>query len=348
MIGSSNFTSAGLGIPTARNLEANVAFLVDSKKQPKTAEALRYSLPPSVALKRGDIQWLTSVQNEDEATADLLPLPEAFVAATYMNDEKECAHVVLSIAGDPPSGWAVFSEHDEPLLTERNWADSKPSGTATIDWVPVRPPSGFWVSWEGTNGRAWWPVNVESSRSLPPPDELKSLSLDILIDILSSARPLYRVLGDYLKRQHGNGPTSPPPELADPHKRVDTSQFLLQRTRRVSWALCALRERLERPVATEEGLNWRLYGPVGVRAVMTALLKEGHSPEEKAFLLSELALELARVRPLSAPGCLPGERIKDAIRGMIAELREATATNLDGGMSNLNTYVREVFEAVLA
>src|SRR5690606_25314209 len=110
--------------------------------------------------------------------------------------------------------------------------------------------------------------------------------------------------------------------LIDPHKKVDTTQFLLQRTRRVSWGLAALRQRLERPVTTEECLEWRLRGPVGVKAVAQAILGGAHSEEEEVFLISELALDLARVKPQSFPGCLPPERVREALDALIKELRE--------------------------
>ena len=113
--------------------------------------------------------------------------------------------------------------------------------------------------------------------------------------------------------------------LLDPHERVDTSTFLLQRTRRVSWALDALRTRLERPVASGEALDWRLRGPVGVQAISRAIVKEARSAEERAFLLAELMLELARVRPSEIPGGLPLAKIKAGLREMIAELRALLA-----------------------
>jgi hypothetical protein len=68
-------------------------------------------------------------------------------------------------------------------------------------------------------------------------------------------------------------------QLVDPHKRVVTSAFLLLRTRRISRALTGLRERLERPFPTTANLQWRLNGPVGVRAISEAVLKEG-KPDE--------------------------------------------------------------------
>lgn len=216
-----------------------------------------------------------------------------------------------------------------------------------LGWGSGRPPSGFWVSWDGTQGRAWWPVNVASGHALPPPEELRDLPLDVLIDILTSARPLHRALRAYLKRRNDAQPrVDPTTPILDPHKRVDTSQFLLQRTRRVSWALNGLRERLERPVGTEESLHWRLRGPIGVIAVADALVKEGQSDEEKAFLLSELALELARVRPSSGPGCLSTTRVREAIQSVVGELDKRIPAT-EGFPANLAGYVRNVFEQVV-
>jgi len=99
----------------------------------------------------------------------------------------------------------------------------------------------------------------------------------------------------------------------DAHKRIDTSEFILQRTRRFSWALNSLGKRLERPVPTEECLNWRIHGPVGVVAVANALKREAKSTEESMFLVAELALELARVRPTEAHGHLPAYRVREVL-----------------------------------
>jgi hypothetical protein len=348
MIGSSNFTTAGLGVGSVRNLEANVAFVVDRKKQQRLAETLEAAFPEGVRLDIEKLCWEGSGENIDEQSPDEIALPEAFGPAIYTVNEREDAFVYLTFAGKPKPGWTVVSENDdEAIVTHETWLQYGSPSTLEIEWKPVRPPSGFWVGWKEAPGRAWWPVNVESTRSLPPPDELKSLPLEVLIEILTSARPLHRVLSEYLNRRDGNGGLPGPIILVDPHKRVDTSQFLLQRTRRVSWALSALREKLQRPVATEEGLRWRLYGPVGVKALATALVKEGHSEEEKAFLLSELVLELSRVRPTTFPGYLPVERMREGIRELIAEQRETFAVDLTAAAPNLRSYVETVFDTVL-
>jgi hypothetical protein len=107
---------------------------------------------------------------------------------------------------------------------------------------------------------------------------------EVLIEILTSARPLHQALQRRLQRKQDRQQHEEVPAL-DPHKRVDTSGFLLQRTRRVSDALRALRQRLERPVVSEQALAWRLRGPVGVLALAQAIGNEAHTDEERCYLL---------------------------------------------------------------
>lgn len=208
-----------------------------------------------------------------------------------------------------------------------------------MPWAGSRPPAGFRLVRPGVEGAAWWPVNVRDGASLPPPADLSDLPLEVLIEILTSAKPLHVALARWLARKKGTGGGGPA-VLIDPHERVDTSAFLLQRTRRASWALTAVRRRLEeRPVASAEALAWRLRGPVGVQAVSRAIIKEARSGEERAFLLAELMLELARVSPTEIPGGLRASDVKAGIREMIAELDAALAAESLPGEPAFRSYL---------
>jgi len=352
MIGSSNFTSAGLGLGLRVNLEANIAYCVDARRNAQAADALGHAFPESSWLDPAQgLRWQPRRDEGEDAPGDAIPLPPAFADATYGVSVEEGASITLRFAGvpPPPAGWKLIREDDESeFFSAEKWEREGRAPEVTLTWPRDRPPYGFSVTWEGCHGAAWWPVNIAETGSLPPPDELRDLHLEALIHILSSARPLHRVLGGYLRKRKPEPETGDRggPEI-DPHKRVDTSTFLLQRTRRVSRALNALRERLERPVATEQSLDWRLRGPVGVRAVARALRKEARSEEERAFLLSELALELNRVRPRSVPGYLDPARVEKAIRLVIEELKEQIPVGMPESVRNLETYVKEVFRQVL-
>jgi hypothetical protein len=220
----------------------------------------------------------------------------------------------------------------------------------SIDWPEDRPPSGFDVTWTGADGSAWWPVNVDRQSSLPPPDELKNLPLDVLVGILTSARPLHLAMRSWLRRSKGVGSGGDNGPIVDPHAKVDTSAFLIQRTRRLAWGLNALRERLERPVASQDALEWRLRGPVGAMALAKAIEKEavgrtteGDGGAETSFLLAELALELSRVKPRTAPGYLPAKEVDDAIGSVIVDLESMACSSSGYAPAGIRIYVKAAF-----
>lgn len=348
LIGSSNFTSAGTGLSKNPNLEANLAYIVDARRVPDSHNLLSKTFPESQVVDLDAVvKWKPRTgEGEDDVGEEVL-LPSCFASATYDCDDNHRATIRLAIDGTPPAGWEIFTDGDEERIWgELDWKALQSPKECFIDWKPERPPAGFWVRWQGSGAAAWWPVNVMAGDVLPPPDELKHLPLEILINILSSARPLHRVLKGYLRRRKKHDEGEEDSVLIDPHKRVDTRQFLLQRTRRISWALNALRRRLERPVVTIEFLRWRLRGPVGVTALAEALVREARSEEEKAFLISELVLELARAKPEAKEGCVLPEVHRQEIREVIADLRELVPAISEDAPQNLRRYVETVFEAV--
>lgn len=342
MIGSSNFTSAGLG-PSPVNLEANVAFVVSEGRHPEARRALDEAFPKYGTLT-GELHFQAAdAASVDDAGAEEC-LPGAFGDATYDCTEHEQGRLRLGLTGTPPAEWVVRAEDDSLVLTEAQWQSDGRPPEAVLPWTQTRPPSGLWVHWRDAKTPAWWPVNIVSSSALPPPEELRNLPLDVLLAVLTSARPLHRALRQHLRTQiPGVGGES----TIDPHKRVDTSQFLLQRSRRVSWALRSLRERLQRPVPNEHCLQWRLYGPVGVMAVAQALQRERQSEDEQAFLLSELALEVHRVQPQHAAGCLSPAVVGEALRGVVSELRSMIPDAVKDAASDMGKYVSRVWAVVL-
>ena len=73
--------------------------------------------------------------------------------------------------------------------------------------------------------KAWWPI-LENYELLPPTESLSG-TIEILISILSSAKPLHQVLKQWLKNksvQHHIDYNI----LIDPHDKVDTYSFLLK------------------------------------------------------------------------------------------------------------------------
>lgn len=348
LIGSGNFTSAGLGLSKSPNLEANLFYLAHKIGMAKLAEQLRRAVPKGELISQ-DVKLLWQPPDEtgeDAPAEDNVALPAAFGLATYDWQDNE-AFIILQISGTPPDGWRVYipGENGALLYGHQRWADDAHPASIRLPWTSEMPPSGLEVAWSGCVARAWWPVNVCRAASLPPPAELKDLPLDVLVHVLTSARPLHVVLKDWLARKRPNvnevltGPY-------DPHKAVDTSGFLLQKTYRVTAALIGLREKLQRPVASEDALAWRLRGPVGVMAVAKAIGRDARSVEEEAFLLTELALEIGRLTPETASGCLPVDRVRQAIGSVADELRQMASLHLDKVPESLRRYVKTAFKEI--
>jgi hypothetical protein len=144
-----------------------------------------------------------------------------------------------------------------------------------------------------------WPVNVSNPGSLPPPEVLRHLTLEELLEILSSSRPMHDAVAHVLQKRINA--TRVDIEL-DPLQRHDSQTFLLRRTKRVAVALERLRERLERPVLTRDAFEWRLNGAIGPMTLADAFTREAALPGEAKFYLAELALTLNRVNSKRAAG----------------------------------------------
>lgn len=350
LIGSSNFTSAGTGIGKVANYEANLAYLLDMNRAPRGLGSDLDKRFPAIE-PINDPEACLTFQQISEPDADTpgegLLLPTGFLSATYRRVDAERREVILDLGDDLPPSWRIMDEEEVPLLTEQQWRTAGCPKTYRLDWRK-KPPSGLWVTWTTAEGNAWWPVNTSSSADLPPPDHLRDLPLDVLIDILTSARPLHEALRGYLRRKGDTKDGLYPKggvEL-DPLKRVDTSGFLLQRTRRFSWALAGLRSRLERPAPTKESLDWRIYGPVGVKAVADALSREAKSEDERVFLLAELTLELLRTSPQTAQGSLPPSEVRKALRDVAVEFAARLSLSKEHKVGSLSRYLKNVLKRV--
>jgi hypothetical protein len=171
---------------------------------------------------------------------------------------------------------------------------------------------------------------------LVPPRELRDLALEDLILVLTSARPAFQVLGN---RAASQDRVTTAPVVIDPHKKVDTSRFLLKRMRRLAKALEGLRARLERPVASVEGWRWRLYGPLGPLALARALKAE--SGYEAPFFISEIAATLKDVRSVAGVG-IAMAAVRQELEGALRLLRDLSLEHVNDMPPNLSAYVREI------
>ena len=262
--------------------------------------------------------------------------------------EGETGKLRIQIQGEVPSSFVVVAEDEiggvTELLTSARWADDGRAQWTEIVWQDARPPSCLIVRWRTADGQdvgSLWVVNVTDTARLPPPEELRNLSLEELVEILSSARPLHEVLRLLNRRRDGIG-DNPVNVVFDPHTRVDTRNYLLRRVRRISMALEGLRQRLERPAYDIEGLRWRLHGPIGPSALARKLAEE--EGEGAGFMIAEVAMTVKMTQWLRAEEILGTKDVRVEVRRVIKELQGLADRRQ--APANLSDYVRESFARV--
>lgn len=341
ILGSSNFTSAGLGLSEAPNYEANLAYVLNRNRE---SPSIRHCLHAWIKGHPvdGDFSLIPRKSDaEDSEDPTEFLLPKAFGEAVLESDALGELQVRLSFIGQPPAGWAIFPDESEEVFTEESfWKGRGCPSELVLRWEQQRPPSGFRVRVSGHPCSVWWALNIADPAMLPAPEALRDLPLDVLIDILTSARPLHVAMRRFLRDQEKGQKAAGNPAHLDPLKRYQSSNALIHRTRRVSSALVALRQRLEDPVRSIQALDWRLHGPVGVSAVERAILKEAVNLEESCFLLAELLLELGRAKPTTTPGGPAVGDIRSKIGEVVQDLRNRLQTDLSKCSPALRKYIR--------
>lgn len=348
-IGSSNFTSAGLGLGKVRNWELNVASWSGKDNWAEyRARSAAWPEGEEEAIDPDNVNWEPCPNLEDESEAGTPVLPDWCGSAVYQVEQDGRPILCLNLHNAPVEAWTIFDETgNRPLLTAETWRTEGSCEVVDLPWKEPRPPTELLVRLGGQPGEARWPVEVRNFTDLPPPQGLRDLTLEQLLEILTSALPLHRCLQKIWRQNSDEGSPSVPSIALDPLRRFASDTHLLARTRRFSLALTGMRMRLESPIPSEEYLQWRLHGPIGVTKVAAAILKEATSDDEKVFLLGELALELSRVQPKSEAGCLSTKTIKQALRGVVQTFTEQAAPLLKTTEPSLESYVRIALKKAL-
>lgn len=344
MLGSSNFTAAGLGLHPRHNIELNLAYLIHDCRS-RFGRASAQSWPEDTELDNlDDVQFLGGGAINSGDLSDIPALPAAFGLALFCLDA-EGPRLELEIGANAPKAFEVVFKEGPSLLDSKGWLARGRPKTVAVPWEFGRPPSALEVCWQDDASRecrAPWVVNVADTSALPPPDELGNLSLAELIQILTSAHPLHEVVLGILKRRESKGNSGTDVEV-DPHKKVDTSQFLLRRMRRVAQALEGMRARLQQPMASVEALRWRLHGPIGPIALAKRLAVD--DPDGAAFMIAEVA---ATLRGIDWQPCAPlrdrdiRPHVNETLQALHRLALQAPAP------ASLANYVKASFEELLA
>lgn len=349
LVGSSNFTSAGMGLSAhRRNYEANVLYFVRADP----TDALYMQVEAS-GLRGGDdvqpgplTEFAPAFDREDAGDDGPPPLPAFFAEAGLLASSDVHHQLTLRLGRAPAPGAWWIRRDSERVYSRETWLAAGEPGVVNLQLPRMGPPPSLlvveWTDAKGAPQVADWPVNVRTASALPPPEELRGLTLAALLELLSSARPLHEAMRAWLRRQpddddpggvHGG-------ELIDPHQKVDTSGFLIKRVQRACGALRQLRERLSQPVLSDTALAWRLHGPVGARAVVDAIERQCDPalPDEWAFLLCELTRELEDLRLTDSAGREADPALQAMLDAFLQEQRDRRAKALAAASDALRSY----------
>lgn len=320
MIGSSNFTRAGLGLGNNGNFEANLAYrLRDSDPGANVLDAMWPEIDEDpLDIRSRALVWNPLSEASEDGAEDEPPLPAGFEEATFVPGSP--ARLAITLRDPLPESWTIRTDAGRALLSSTQGLEP---GEHSLLWEEPGFPCVLEVTWthEGRQATAIWPVNVSNPAALPPPEALRSLTLEELLQVLSSTRPVPQAVAEVLAKRKNERATKDA-EL-DPLKRFDSPSFLLRRTKRLAGALERLRERLELPASSREAFEWRLFGPVGPMALADAYLREASSVGEAKFCLAEIALVLHRIKPgRVARDGLPPAAVAEPLKKAIHQLAE--------------------------
>ncbi|MDA1016092.1 MAG: hypothetical protein O3A00_16755 [Planctomycetota bacterium] len=341
--GSSNFTQAGLGIGNRHNAEANVLTIAQRRphaREPGQLESLwNVMIDPKYP---ESAEWLgTKSELDEEANAQRVPLPDGFLNAIYRAGDKRQLVFRFDLPKLPAS-WTVNSCGPDAahLIDSERWKEDGGHASVELSWTPVHPPETIMVRWP--EGEAFWPLNVDDPRQLPPPAELENMSADDMLLILAASDPS-AALRALAKRQRADQMfddelDSATPTDLDPLRRYDLRTTFLRRIRSRARVLAMLRQNLERPVWSKQALQWRLDGFIGVRPLAQRLARDvtqsDGQVDEALLTLADFLIVLREVNYRPADGSLPKSKVNKVFRpflkSLILELDEQVRARRSG------------------
>jgi hypothetical protein len=329
MIGSSNFTSAGLGLAKGgSNFEANLAYAfraTSSLENPMERTLPPYDKPIDDFT---NVSWEAIDERVGEGAFAVSILPTSFEDALFEPGE-EASFLNLRFGKNLPTDWTIsFKDHTISVLSAAEWRSLNSPSVVRLTWSEKAIPNALEVEWIDAAQQkqaAHWPVNVTDPGQLPPPDAMRNLSLQTLLEILCSGRPLHEAVTSRQSNGAGSRDNDEISAELDPLKRFNSETFLLQRTRRVAKAIDQLVASLSRPIVHRDALTWRLRGPVGPCALAKAIYNESRIPGEACFLLSEIVLVLRGIDASKIAVGVDRNEVNAAITEVISDITSMIA-----------------------
>ena len=355
MIGSSNFTCAGMGVTPHRHAEANLLTLVDRVASGRERGRLEAIWPEMEMVTDPDAaEWLGAKPEEEDEQETATALPAGFLSATYRAGEVR--QIVLRLdAAHLPADWQVHAcgRDERELLTDATWREAGQPREIVVDWDAAQPPDRLLVRW--AEGEAFVPLNVEDSRALPPPAKLKEMSADEMLWILATVDPS-AAFRAWARRQQSSElfddevDSATPPDL-DPLRRYDLQATFLHRIRRRARVIGQLRANLERPVWSRQALEWRLRGLIGVEQLADRFVRElagaGSATDEALLTLADFLIVLREVDYQLTDGALPKNQFDELFRPFLPEIADRLAQQVNAEKDRLSVDVIGFWDRVV-
>jgi hypothetical protein len=357
MIGSSNFTCAGMGVGQHRNTEANLLTIVDRAAHSREVGELEAVWPDMETLSDPEsAEWLGAQpdREEEEQQAKAPSLPLGFLSATYRAGDKR--RIILRL--DPeelPDDWRVHAcgQHEGELLSAVRWKAGGRRPSVELDWSPVEPPERLLVRW--AEFESFLPLNVEDSGELLPPMQLDHMSADDMLGILAAADPSAAIRA-WVRRQQpsdlfDSDLDSATPIDLDPLRRYDLQATFLHRIGRRARILAQLRSNLQRPVYSRQALERRLRGLVGIEQLADRLLRECVKAErqcdEALLTLADFLIVLLEVEYRPSDGSLAKAEFATIFRPFLGELAERLGREIEEHRDRMSVQVMAFWEQVV-
>ena len=341
MIGSSNFTGAGLGLLPNRNIEANLVTLVDHEQHGREEGLLESVWSGMEPIPDPDLAEWHGPQLDEEGDATGLPLPAGFLSAAYgAGDPRK-----IAIRLDPealPATWAIdavgrrlsAAGGGRPVIDSHSWREQGVPPIVEVDWMPADPPEKLRVTWDAHT--AFLPLNVDDARSLPAPSVLREMTADEMLAILAATDPGAALrIWERRRRLGVTGVYDPDLDSAtpvdlDPLSRYRLSTTFLHRVRRRARIMAQLRLFIEKPVISVQSLEWRLRGLIGIEPLAHKFAAEfdaasttatsGGDPREALLTLADLLIVLREARYASQDGAIPKPQFEKTYRPFVRDL----------------------------
>jgi hypothetical protein len=350
MVGSSNFTRAGMGLGNARNCEANLLTIVDRVAYAREVGELESVWPDVEKVDAPNkAEWLGAQGDKDEEEQDGPPcLPAGFVSATYLAGDHRSIRLRLDPDELPPD-WEISAcgKEAQSLLVSAVWVERGRPESVEIPWQPAHAPEKLLVKW--AEGEAFLALNVQDAGALPPLEQLEQMTAEDMLGILAASDPsaAFRV---WSKRNTPGGEDddvldSAQPIDLDPLRRFDLQATFLHRIRRRARILAQLRANLQRPVWGRQSLDWRLRGMVGIEPLADRFLKDfvdGKPSHNEALLsLADFLIVLREVEYVAQEGYIAKADFDAQFRPFLKEL----SARLDGEVARSGKDVPHEFGA---